>query len=63
MPSRNYVELVGHLGQKPELRRTKSGVPVASFSLATNESWYDAEKSAVASAEAKTPAKDTKPKK
>ena len=44
MPSRNYVELVGHLGQKPELRRTKSGGPVASFSLATNESWYDAEK-------------------
>ncbi len=41
MPSRNYVELIGHLGRKPELRRTKTGAPVASFSIATNESWYD----------------------
>src|SRR5260370_21148252 len=41
MPSRNYVELTGHLGHKPELRRTKTGAPVASFSIATNESWYD----------------------
>ena len=41
MPSRNYVELIGHLGRKPELRRTKTGSPVASFSIATNESWYD----------------------
>ena len=44
MPSRNYVELIGHLGRKPELRRTKIGSPVASFSIATNESWYDEEK-------------------
>ena len=44
MPSRNYVELIGHLGRKPELRRTKTGSPVASFSIATNESWYDEEK-------------------
>jgi len=44
MASRNYVELIGHLGRKPELRRTKTGSPVASFSIATNESWYDDEK-------------------
>ena len=44
MPSRNYVELIGHLGRKPELRHTKTGSPVASFSIATNESWYDDKK-------------------
>ncbi len=44
MPSRNYVELIGHLGRKPELRRTKTGAPVPSFSIATNESWFDDEK-------------------
>ena len=41
MPSHNHVELIGHLGHKPELRQTKSGTPVASFSVATNVSWYD----------------------
>ncbi len=44
MPSHNHVELIGHLGRKPELRHTKSGTPVASFSVATNESWYDDER-------------------
>ena len=44
MPSYNHVELIGHLGRKPDLRHTKSGTPVASFSVATNESWYDAER-------------------
>ena len=44
MASRNYVELIGHLGRKPELRRTKTGSQVASFSIATNESWYDDKK-------------------
>ncbi len=44
MPSHNHVELIGHLGRKPDLRHTKSGTPVASFSLATNESWYDEER-------------------
>src|SRR5260370_4574679 len=41
MPSHNHVELIGHLGHKPELRQTKNGTPVASFSIATNVSWYD----------------------
>ena len=44
MPSHNHVELIGHLGRKPDLRHTKSGTPVASFSIATNESWYDDER-------------------
>ena len=35
----NKVFLIGHLGGDPEARYTKSGRPVASFSVATNESW------------------------
>lgn len=35
----NMVILVGNLGRDPELRYTPSGQPVASFSLATTESW------------------------
>ena len=41
--SLNKVMLIGHLGSDPELRYTPSGVPVVSFSLATNESWNDKE--------------------
>jgi single-strand DNA-binding protein len=37
----NKVILIGNLGQDPELRYTSSGVAVASFSLATSESWKD----------------------
>lgn len=37
----NKVILIGNLGQDPELRYTSSGVAVATFSLATNESWKD----------------------
>lgn len=33
----NKVQLLGHLGQDPELRRTKNGTPVTSLRLATNE--------------------------
>ncbi|WP_305044412.1 single-stranded DNA-binding protein [Geoalkalibacter sp.] len=33
----NKVILVGNLGKDPELRYTPSGVPVATFSLATSE--------------------------
>ena len=40
----NKVILVGHIGNKPEGRYTTSGTSTASFSLATNESWIDAEK-------------------
>ncbi len=39
--SLNKVMLIGNLGKDPELRYTASGVPVATFSLATNESWKD----------------------
>ena len=35
----NKVILVGNLCQDPELRHTKSGTSVSSFSLATNERW------------------------
>ncbi len=33
--------LIGNLGKDPELRYTTSGVAVATFSLATSESWKD----------------------
>ena len=39
----NKVTLIGNLGKDPELRYTSSGVAVASFTLATNESWKDPE--------------------
>jgi single-strand DNA-binding protein len=39
--SLNKVMLIGNLGRDPELRYTTSGVAVATFGLATNESWRD----------------------
>ena len=39
----NKVLLIGRLGQDPEIRHTKNGRAVASFSIATNESWRDKE--------------------
>ncbi len=39
--SLNKVMLIGNLGKDPELRYTTAGVAVATFSLATNESWKD----------------------
>ena len=39
----NKVMLVGNLGKDPEVRYTGSGVAVATFSVATNESWKDQE--------------------
>ena len=41
--SLNKVTLIGNLGKDPELRYTNSGVPVATFSVATNEQWKDSE--------------------
>ena len=35
------VTIIGHLGQDPEMRYTNTGVPVASFSVATKKSWTD----------------------
>jgi single-strand DNA-binding protein len=37
----NKVILVGNLGKDPEVKFTPSGVPVAKFSLATNERFKD----------------------
>jgi single-strand DNA-binding protein len=41
MSSLNKVMLIGHLGKDPEIRYTQDGSPVASFSLATSETWTD----------------------
>jgi single-strand DNA-binding protein len=37
----NKVILVGNVGQEPEIRTTQDGREIASFSLATSESWKD----------------------
>lgn len=39
--SLNRAMLIGNLGRDPELRYTPAGVAVASFTIATNESWKD----------------------
>lgn len=41
MNSLNRVSLIGNLGHDPEVRSTQDGRQVASFSLATSESWKD----------------------
>jgi single-strand DNA-binding protein len=37
----NKAIIVGNLGRDPEIRYTPSGVPVASFSVATSDEWKD----------------------
>jgi hypothetical protein len=37
----NKVILVGNVGKDPEMKYTPNGVPVAKFSLATNERFKD----------------------
>jgi single-strand DNA-binding protein len=37
----NKVILLGNLGKDPEVKYTPNGVPVAKFSIATNESYKD----------------------
>ena len=37
----NKVILIGNLGKDPEIRSTSDGREIASFSLATSESWKD----------------------
>ncbi|MDD3020211.1 MAG: single-stranded DNA-binding protein [Alphaproteobacteria bacterium] len=39
--SLNKVMLIGNLGNEPEIRNMTSGDEVASFSVATSESWKD----------------------
>lgn len=39
--SLNKVQLIGNLGADPEIRSTNSGGKVATFSLATSDTWKD----------------------
>ena len=40
----NRIILVGHTGKDPDLKYTPGGHPIATFSLATNESWVGPDK-------------------
>ena len=40
---KNKVQLVGHLGGKPEIKTTTNNKKLASFSLATNETYRNAQ--------------------
>ena len=40
---RNKVQLIGHLGQDPEILNLDSGKKLAKFSLATNEVYRDSQ--------------------
>jgi single-strand DNA-binding protein len=39
----NSLTIIGNVGGDPELRYTKSGTPVATFSVAINSSWTDSD--------------------
>ena len=39
---KNTVQLIGNLGNAPEIRNTESGKKMARFSVATNESYQNA---------------------
>ena len=41
MSSLNKAILIGNLGKDPEVRYSKDGAPIASFTIATSESWKD----------------------
>jgi single-strand DNA-binding protein len=41
MSSINRVILIGNVGKTPEIRSTQDGKEIASFSIATSESWKD----------------------
>lgn len=37
----NKVQVIGRLGKDPDIRHTQAGKPIASFSLASSETWKD----------------------
>jgi single-strand DNA-binding protein len=39
---KNKVQLIGNLGQAPEIKTTETGKKLAQFSVATNESYHNA---------------------
>jgi single-strand DNA-binding protein len=39
--SLNKVQIIGHLGADPEIRKNNSGEPIANLRVATTESWKD----------------------
>lgn len=41
MSSLNKVTLIGRVGKDPEIRKTKDGKKIASFSVATSDTWKD----------------------
>lgn len=41
MSSLNKVQIIGKLGKDPDIRTTQNGNRVASFSVATSETWKD----------------------
>lgn len=43
MSGLNRATIIGVLGKDPELRRTHTGIRVANFSIAVNETWKDKE--------------------
>ena len=43
MANLNKINLIGNVGTIPELRFTKSGKPVANFTVASNHSYRDSE--------------------
>lgn len=43
MTSLNTVTIIGNLGQDPELKKTEQGLAITNLSVATNESFKDAE--------------------
>ena len=40
---KNKVQLIGNLGQAPEVKTTETGKKLAQFSVATNESYHNSE--------------------
>ncbi|MDE0201473.1 MAG: single-stranded DNA-binding protein [Rhodospirillaceae bacterium] len=41
MRSKNFVQLLGHVGGDPETRRSETGEVFVTFSVATNSRWTD----------------------